>query len=468
MKKRLYLKFIAAYMILAVVELLVITSLGQQLVFDALVKNRAEGLYAEAGKASSLRVSSYFSGDKSAESTYASLSMAASVTGGTIRVIGTDGTILIDTSDSFRTDEYPVIESFNYAAFGPKYYEISTFFGQYGEEVLSVMYPVTSGLSTRGYIAVSLPLTSIREETADILKPVVIVGIINFGLSFVILLVLGFSVYVPLRKITDGAKAFASGNLNHTIEVATNDEMGYLADTLNVMAAELRKNEEYQKKFISNISHDFRSPLTSIKGFTEAMTDGTIPPELHEKYLGIIAQETERLEKLTNSVLTLENMDMNKGSLSKSVFDINGLLKKTAAVFEGSCRKKKISIDLVLTGPELSVNADYEKIEQVIYNLLDNAIKFSEKGSEIKLETTIRHGKCEISVKDEGCGIPAAELSYIWDHFYKSDSSRGKDRKGSGLGLSIVKEIVSAHNQTISVVSTVNVGTEFIFTLDLA
>ncbi|MBR3069524.1 MAG: HAMP domain-containing histidine kinase, partial [Lachnospiraceae bacterium] len=287
-------------------------------------------------------------------------------------------------------------------------------------------------------------------------------------LSFVILLVLGFSVYVPLRKITDGAKAFASGNLNHTIEVATNDEMGYLADTLNVMAAELRKNEEYQKKFISNISHDFRSPLTSIKGFTEAMTDGTIPPELHEKYLGIIAQETERLEKLTNSVLTLENMDMNKGSLSKSVFDINSLLKKTAAVFEGSCRKKKISIDLVLTGPELSVNADYEKIEQVIYNLLDNAIKFSEKGSEIKLETTIRHGKCEISVKDEGCGIPAAELSHIWDRFYKSDSSRGKDRKGSGLGLSIVKEIVSAHNQTISVVSTVNVGTEFIFTLDLA
>ena len=468
MKKRLYLKFIAAYMILAVVELLVITSLGQQLVFDALVKNRAEGLYAEAGKASSLRVSSYFSGDKSAESTYASLSMAASVTGGTIRVIGTDGTILIDTSDSFRTDEYPVIESFNYAAFGPKYYEISTFFGQYSEDVLSVMYPVTSGLSTRGYIALSLPLTDIRKEVHDILRPFLIVGIINFGLSFFILLVLGFSVYMPLRKITDGARAFASGNLNHKIDVPTNDEMGNLADTLNVMAAELRKNEEYQKKFISNISHDFRSPLTSIKGFTEAMTDGTIPPELHGKYLGIIAQETERLEKLTNSVLTLENMDMNKGSLNKSVFDINSVLKNTAAVFEGSCRKKKISIDLVLTGRTLSVNADREKIEQVVYNLLDNAIKFSDKNSEIKLETTIRHGKCEISVKDEGCGIPAAELSSIWDRFYKSDSSRGKDRKGSGLGLSIVKEIVSAHGQTISVVSTVNVGTEFIFTLDLA
>ena len=126
------------------------------------------------------------------------------------------------------------------------------------------------------------------------------------------------------------------------------------------------------------------------------------------------------------------------------------------------------SISLVLTGHTLNVNADREKIEQVIYNLLDNAVKFSNKNSEIKLETTIRHGKCEISVKDEGCGIPAAELSRIWDRFYKSDSSRGKDRKGSGLGLSIVKEIISAHDQTISVVSTENVGTEFVFTLDLA
>jgi signal transduction histidine kinase len=198
------------------------------------------------------------------------------------------------------------------------------------------------------------------------------------------------------------------------------------------------------------------------------MMDGTIPVEMHDRYLGIISKETERLEKLTKSILELNTMDAGKLALNYSDFDINGMLKNTAAFFEGTCRKKKITLNLVLTGTALTVHGDKEKIEQVIYNLLDNAIKFSEKGSEIKLETTIRHGKCEISVKDEGCGIPAAELSHIWDRFYKSDSSRGKDRKGSGLGLSIVKEIVSAHNQTISVVSTVNVGTEFIFTLDLA
>jgi signal transduction histidine kinase len=144
------------------------------------------------------------------------------------------------------------------------------------------------------------------------------------------------------------------------------------------------------------------------------------------------------------------------------------MLKSTAAVFEGSCRKKKISINLVLTGTELFVRGDREKIEQVVYNLLDNAIKFSDRSSEVKIETTIQRGKCAVSVKDEGCGIARDDLTKIWDRFYKSDSSRGRDRQGTGLGLSIVKEIISAHGQTISVVSTENVGTEFIFTLEMA
>ncbi|HUM85118.1 MAG TPA: ATP-binding protein, partial [Lachnospiraceae bacterium] len=131
------------------------------------------------------------------------------------------------------------------------------------------------------------------------------------------------------------------------------------------------------------------------------------------------------------------------------------------------CRKKKIRINLVLTGEQLTVNADKEKIEQVIYNLLDNAVKFSNRNSTIKLETTLRHGKCYVSVRDEGCGIAKDDLTRIWDRFYKSDESRGKDRRGTGLGLSIVKEIISAHGQTINVISTENVGTEFIFTLPL-
>ena len=149
-------------------------------------------------------------------------------------------------------------------------------------------------------------------------------------------------------------------------------------------------------------------------------------------------------------------------------FDINETIKTTANTFEGICTERKIRLELILSGRELFVWADMEQIQQVLYNLLDNAIKFSEDNSSIILETTEKNGTVFVSVKDHGCGIPKESLSKIWDRFYKTDSSRGKDRKGTGLGLSIVKEILNAHNQNINVISTEGVGTEFIFTLEKA
>ena len=148
-----------------------------------------------------------------------------------------------------------------------------------------------------------------------------------------------------------------------------------------------------------------------------------------------------------------------------TAFDINAVIKDTAASFEGTCTKKRISISLILASRTLYVCADMGKIQQVLYNLIDNAIKFSNNDSTITVETTEKHGKVFVSVKDTGCGIPKASITKIWERFYKLDASRGKDRKGTGLGLSIVKEIITAHNQNINVISTEGVGTEFIFTL---
>ena len=151
--------------------------------------------------------------------------------------------------------------------------------------------------------------------------------------------------------------------------------MGYLANSLNYMADKLNRNGEYQRRFISNVSHDFRSPLTSIKGYVQAMLDGTIPSELQEKYLKIIAYESERLEKLTRSLLALNDLDIKKRLMHMHRFDINETLRTTAATFEGSCGQRNIQLVLYLTGKELFVLADMEQIQQVIYNLLDNALK---------------------------------------------------------------------------------------------
>ena len=277
-----------------------------------------------------------------------------------------------------------------------------------------------------------------------------------------------FHVRKPLHEITKGASEFANGNLSYQIPVDSENELGYLAKNLNYMADKLNRNGEYQRQFISNISHDFRSPLTSIKGYVEAMIDGTIPVEMQEKYLKIISYEAERLEKLTRGLLTLNELDIQKRMLNIQSFDINQVIKSTAASFEGTCTTRQILLELVLSGKELYARADIEQIQQVLYNLLSNAIKFSPDHSTITIETTEKNDKIFVSVKDHGIGIPKSSINKIWERFYKIDRSRGKDQKGTGLGLAIVKEIISAHGQHINVISTEGVGTEFIFTLEKA
>ena len=234
------------------------------------------------------------------------------------------------------------------------------------------------------------------------------------------------------------------------------------------MSRQLKDMEDYQKKFIANVSHDFRSPLTSIKGYLEAMADGTIPIEMQERYFKILLFETERLTDLTSDLLTLKEFDTKNLLLDYTDFDIHEVIKNTARSFEGTCKQKYISIELLFASKVLLVHADERKITQVLYNLLDNAIKFSSIDSEITIETTERNGKILVSVKDHGIGIPKKAITKIWDRFYKSDLSRGKDKKGTGLGLAIVKEIIQAHNENINVISTEGVGTEFVFTLKKA
>ena len=153
--------------------------------------------------------------------------------------------------------------------------------------------------------------------------------------------------------------------------------------------------------------------------------------------------------------------------LDVTTFDINQTIKTTAQTFEGVCKEKHLSFDLTLTGEKLLVRADYGKIQQILYNLIDNAIKFSHNNATIYIETTTKNEKVFVSVKDTGIGIPKDSMNKIWERFYKSDLSRGKDKKGTGLGLAIVKEIINAHNENINCISTEGVGTEFIFTLPL-
>ena len=331
--------------------------------------------------------------------------------------------------------------------------------------MLTVLAPIAADYKVNGYVVINSSMNDIETSTIGMLNISYMTMAVIFLLSLIVLYFFTEMVYIPLKKITKATEQYANGNMHYTFEVDSSDEIGYLAASLSYMAGELASYEDDQKKFVANVSHDFRSPLTSIRGYLEAMLDGTIPAEMHEKYIGIVLNETERLTKLTNSLLTLNNLNTKGMLLDLSDFDINAVIRSVAATFEGRCIEKNINLELVLTGEELFVRADKSKIEQVLYNLTDNAMKFSNKDSVIKIETTEKKNKLFVSVKDSGIGIPKEDLKLIWDRFYKSDSSRGKDKKGTGLGLSIVKEIINAHNENINVISTPGEGSEFIFSL---
>lgn len=335
------------------------------------------------------------------------------------------------------------------------------------KEMLSVILPVSNRFQIKGYVVIHYPMENITNTASHYRF------LINFGIGVILIVFAIVIFYVwwitvrPTRKLLDYVLATNQGNYTSKCNIHSNDEFQKLQLELNYMEDKIKNLDNYQKNFIANVSHDFRSPLTSIKGYAEAMLDGTIPEEMRAKYLEVIVFEAERLTKLTSNLLSLNQFDQNRHALDITSFDINQIIKHTAASFEGTCMQKHIKLKLTFSEKQTFVNGDEVKIQQVLYNLLDNAIKFSHKDSEIHIKTKEGREKVQIYVKDFGIGIPKDGISKIWERFYKTDLSRGKDKKGTGLGLSITKEIITAHNETIHVTSTEGAGTEFTFTLPL-
>lgn len=468
MKKTLYPKMLVGYLLYGILGFLLIATFTTYITTQYMEKKEASNLYREAALISANYAENFYNHSMTLNEIETQLSTIDTYMDAEIWIVDTRGTLILNSANEESILSPETIDSFNISDFGNRYYQIGTFYDFFADDTLSVFSPITVNYKVRGYVIIHKPLKKVTNGINDFLDISYLTQLFLFLGAFLILLVFTFVVYIPVRRITKAADEFAAGNFERQIELHSNDEIGYLAASFNYMANELNTLEDDQRKFVSNVSHDFRSPLTSIKGYIEAMLDGTIPPEMQEKYLNIILFETERLNKLTQSLLELNKYGSKGVMLDISEFDLNDTIKMTVQTFEGKCKEKHIRFDLILTGKELFVKADFSKIQRVLYNLIDNAIKFSHNDSTITVETTERNEKVFVSVKDTGIGIPKDSLNKVWERFYKTDLSRGKDKKGTGLGLSIVKEIVQAHDENINVISTEGVGTEFIFTLPLA
>ncbi len=457
----LLLKFIIGYVLFAALSIAVIATFTYRITYHSTLETKAAEL-RRISQSLADESSRVFDGVSVTDAEYLDkLALISGFEDFDILMTDTTGKVLFDSSGAHSGSTI--------TAYGPQqpgsYYSTGTWDGIFSEERLIVSSHLTANYTVFGYLFVSEPLSVIERTANDLIRPTYYTFFIVFGISLLIPAMVWFILHKPVRKITRAAREYADGNLGYELSVKTHDELGYLADTLNNMAHELDRTGEYQRQFVSNVSHDLRSPLTSIKGYITAILDGTIPPENQEKYLNLVIKETDRLQGLTQNVLQLNSVEKFSMYMEYEDFDINRLIRDTCSSFEGRCREKGLSFDLIFEEPETAVHADRSKIQQVLYNLADNAIKFSPDGSTITMETFRRADKVFVSVKDQGVGITKESIKKIWNRFYKADESRGQDKKGSGIGLAIVREVITAHGENIDVISTEGVGTEFIFSL---
>lgn len=467
MRTSLLYKYCCCFFLLFLSVFILLNTYGTSQIKSNLVNQKKLSLYQESESICDQYMQEYYSDAMSEDMLKKQLATVSALTNTRIWITDSQGGLLLDT-DSSASHDFSTVLELDPDIFSRNTKSGITYDGYFHTPMIMAESNILMNYQTIGYVIVFMSEAKVLEDTIQVTNVINTVLLFFMGsLALLIGCIYHLSIR-PLHQLIKAAKEYSLGHFEQPIDLKCHDEFLELKDTINFMATELNSLDDYQKKFIANISHDFRSPLTSIKGYTEAMRDGTIPYEMQNKYLDIILFETDRLNKLTNNLLTLNTFERNGALLNITTFDINQVIKHTLLTFEGTCTKKKVSINLEFNSEKLLVNADMDKIQQVLYNLIDNAIKFSHHNSSIRISVAEKNDKAFIGIKDNGIGIPKDALKKIWERFYKTDLSRGKDKKGTGLGLSITKEIINAHGEHITVVSTEGVGTEFIFSLPLS
>ncbi|MBQ2472999.1 HAMP domain-containing sensor histidine kinase [Lachnospira multipara] len=471
MRYKMLYKHILIYVLITACSLILVNTVCYKTHYTREYHYYAENMYSMATQISSEYALDYFS-ESHLREIELELATISKLDGTRIIFIEPNGTVVLDTeydnSNSSDSNVLYTVEGFDYSKLKGRHTEYSDFYGTFDSPAITVYAPITYTYEIKGYVVISMPESVVQDRVDATFNINYITLTIVLVLTLAFLIVYFIQVHKPLKKIIKATEEYGKGNFDYKINIKNTDEIGRLSSSLEYMANQVGDMDMFQQKFLSNISHDFRSPLTSIKGYLEAIEDGTVPPEMIKKYIRIILFETDRLTKLTSNILTLNELDPKSVRLEITTFDLNSIIRHTVETFEGKCKQRHINFSIIYASSKELVKGDKSKIGQVIYNLIDNAIKFSPDHSTIAITVKERGEKAFVSVKDHGCGIPKENLDKIFDRFYKSDASRGRDKKGSGLGLSITKEVIAAHDENIDVISTVGVGTEFTFTLELA
>jgi signal transduction histidine kinase len=344
--------------------------------------------------------------------------------------------------------------------------------GRFGESfpvpVLTVGMPLKAGSRTIGTIFLHSPIQGINRTFRDTYNSFWRASILSSVLSIILLSFISMRFSRPLVQMNSISREIATGNFKRRVKVRTKDEVGQLAMNFNAMADSLEKLELMRRSFVANVSHELRSPLTSMKGYIQGVLDKTISPDDQDKYLKIALDETERMNRLISELLDLSQIESGQFSMHVSVLDINETIRRVLIAREDQINEKGMDVDVDFERDACPVEGDPDRLQQVIINLLDNAVKFNREGGVITLKTWLHKDIVYVKIADEGPGIPKDEAVHIWEPFYQVDKSRSQKKGGTGLGLSIVKKIIEEHGQNIWLNSEEGKGSAFIFSLKAA
>ena len=401
------------------------------------------------------------------------LDVVSQITNTDIVICDNEGYIVLCTGDLGGSDHDgwqlnqdfldKVYENGGYSATG-------TIRNLYDEERYVVSAPIVSGEQRLGIVIVSTPTAGTKQVLNKISNIFLTVSV------FVVLIaVLGVMAFArreskPLKELAKAATAFGHGELDARVKIDedSSEEMEELALAFNNMASSLQKSEYQRQEFVANVSHELKTPMTTISGYVDGILDGTIPPERQGHYLRIVSDETKRLSRLVRSMLDISRLQSEGGipEEKKTHFDLEETVGRVLITFEQKINNKNLQVEVDMPEHPVYTMACQDYITQVVYNLLDNAVKFCPQGGRLGLKIREGGSKAYVSVSNEGDTIPPEELSLVFDRFHKLDKSRSRNKDGWGLGLYIVKTIVCSHGENISVTSK-DGKTEFTFTMPL-
>lgn len=335
---------------------------------------------------------------------------------------------------------------------------------------ISYAIPVVVDGEMKGAVLAVSSSNSLENLVGTMIKAIIVSSLWILLASLIAVYFITEMITGPLRQMSRAAKKMAVGKFDARIPVKGKDEVAELAESFNHMADSLENLETMRNTFMANVSHDLRTPMTTISGFIDNILVGAIPPEEQPYYLSVIKEEVRRLSRLVSSLLDISRLQAGDRKLSMTSFDICETARLILISFEQKIDEKKLNVDFICDDDRMFVLADRDAVYQVLYNICDNAVKFASYGGEYKIAISYsdegKHKKVFVSVYNQGEGISEEDLPYVFERFYKADKSRGIDKKGVGLGMFIAKTIIDAHGEKIHVKSRKNEFCEFTFTLE--